>query len=153
MLCYSFDVFDAHFVWFSASHVGNLMNYPRRPTICIAFSLTHPPAVLLDIERESPMKWCMAPEANNHRHKRSCKTGGRGQCLCVDRDMSGRKPRRYKIVWWRKRYFSNISSLMSSSVFWPILKDMWRRSCRIWSIRCTASLLWAAIFSSPELKA
>lgn len=92
---------------FSCSEFNEL---PRRPTICIEFSLTHPPAVLLDIERESPIKWCMAPEANNRRHKRSCKTGVRGQFLCVDWDRSGRKPRRYKIIWWRKRYFSPLST-------------------------------------------
>lgn len=156
MWCYSFDVSfkpatddNASFASFASAPVGNLINCPRRLAISIATSLMHLPAELLDIDRESPIKRCMAPEAKNRRHKRTCNRGGRGQFLRVGRDRSGRRPMRYRIVSGRKRYLSNISSSSrSSSGFDLSRKTRGRRSWRFWIIRRTANLLWAAIFVS-----
>lgn len=154
MWCYSFHVSfkpatdeRARFTSLAAAPVGNLISCPRRLAICSATSLIHLPAELLDIESESPIKRCMAPEAKNRRHKRICNRGGRGQFLRVGRDRSGRRPMRYRIVSGRKRYLSKISSSSrSSSGFDLSRKTRGRRSWWFWIILRTAILLWAAIF-------
>lgn len=152
MWCYSFDVSfkpatDDKFRFICICSCWEFDKLPRRLAISIATSLMHLPAELLDIDRESPIKRCMAPEAKNRRHKRTCNRGGRGQFLRVGRDRSGWRPMRYRIVSGRKRYLSNISSSSrSSSGFDLSRKTRLRQSWRFWIIRRTANLLWAAIF-------